>query len=111
MPEVSLERLQAIVPEFTEGRPLEWLRQVELDVKYEGYVSRQEKQLNQFDRMEKIKIPEDFDYDALHGISNEARQKLKSVRPVSVGQASRISGIRSSDVALLVMMLGKKKPA
>jgi tRNA uridine 5-carboxymethylaminomethyl modification enzyme len=58
--------------------------------------------------MESVKIPDDFDYDSLRGISNESREKLKEVRPMNVGQASRISGVRSSDIALLMMMLGKK---
>jgi tRNA uridine 5-carboxymethylaminomethyl modification enzyme len=107
-PEINLDRLNAVAPEIVDGRPTEWLRQVELDVKYEGYVARQERQLNRFERMESVKIPDDFDYDSLRGISNESREKLKEVRPMNVGQASRISGVRSSDIALLMMMLGKK---
>ena len=89
--------------------PVEWLRQVELDVKYEGYVAREEKMVKRFRRMENMRIPRDFDWDALSGISNEAREKFKSVQPASVGQASRISGVRNSDVTILLVTLGRGK--
>jgi hypothetical protein len=89
--------------------PVEWLRQVELDVKYEGYVAREEKMVKRFRRMENMRIPRDFDWDALTGISNEAREKFKSVQPASVGQASRISGVRNSDVTVLLVTLGRGK--
>ena len=87
---------------------MEWLRQVELDIKYEGYVAREEKMVQRFRKMEKMKIPPDFDWDKLTGISNEAREKFKNVRPLSVAQASRISGVRNSDLSILLMTVGKR---
>ena len=74
-------------------------------MKYEGYVTRQEEQVGRFRRMEEKRIPADFDWDGLAGVSAEAREKLKRIRPVSVGQASRISGVRPPDVAILMVSL------
>jgi len=85
----------------------ESLSHVELDVKYEGYIKRQQEQVERFVRMEKKRIPEDFNYDRAVGISAEAREKLKKIRPVSIGQASRIQGVRSADVAVLLVHLKK----
>ncbi len=79
----------------------------ELDIKYEGYIARQERQVRRFEKMEKLLIPADFDYSKAEGISREAREKLAAIRPLSVGQASRISGVRSSDIAVLLILLGR----
>ncbi len=86
-------------------RKLKYLKRVELDVKYEGYLKRQEEQVQKFLRMENKKIPADFDYDTAVGLSKEAREKLKKIKPISVGQASRIQGVRSSDIAVLLVYL------
>ena len=86
----------------------EWLYQTELDIKYEGYINRQEKQVERFRKMEEQKIPSNFDYDRAMGLSAEAVEKFKTVRPLSVGQASRISGVRSSDIAVLLVHLKKR---
>jgi tRNA uridine 5-carboxymethylaminomethyl modification enzyme len=96
-------------PETGEAYPTEWLRQVELDITYEGYVAREEKMVQRFRRMENLRIPRDFDWDALQGLSNEGREKFKAVQPLSVGQASRISGVRQSDVTVLMVVLGRIK--
>jgi tRNA uridine 5-carboxymethylaminomethyl modification enzyme len=85
------------------------LYQVELDVKYEGYVKRQERQVDRYGRMERISIPPDFDYDAVEGLSAEAREKFKTVKPLSVGQAGRISGVRTSDLAILMVVLDRRE--
>lgn len=106
-PEVTLAQLAELEPAIAEGRPTSWLNQVELDVKYEGYVARQERQIRQFEKLEKLRIPEDFNYDALRGLSNEAKEKLAEIRPMSVGQAARIPGIRNADVALLTVTLDR----
>ena len=79
----------------------EVLNEVELDIKYSGYLRRQEIEADRAKRQEIIEIPEDFDYDSVEGISSESREKFKSVRPHSIGQAGRISGVRVSDVAVL----------
>ncbi|MFP4374950.1 MAG: FAD-dependent oxidoreductase, partial [Spirochaetaceae bacterium] len=110
-PAVTMEHLTAVVPDLAVGLQGEWLTQVELDVKYEGYVSRQERQIDRFRKLEGLRIPGGFDYDALEGISNEAREKLKAIRPFSVGQASRISGVRNSDITVLVVSLGRRERA
>ena len=107
VPEMAMIHLAAVDRSLAEPRPIEWLRQVELDVKYEGYVARQDRQVDRFQRMERMKIPADFDYNALSGISNESREKFKRIRPLSIGQASRISGVRNSDIAILMVSLGR----
>ncbi len=89
------------------GYPQEWLRQAELDVKYEGYIERQDRQVQRFRKMELLRIPDDFDYGAVDGISRESMEKLLHIRPISLGQASRISGVRTSDIAILMVHLGK----
>jgi tRNA uridine 5-carboxymethylaminomethyl modification enzyme len=106
-PKVSLEQLGRYEPGLVAGKPREWLRQIELDIKYEGYVSRQQKQVDRFQRLESLRIPAGFNYDSLAGISNESREKFKEVKPLSVGQASRISGVRNSDIAVLLVSLGR----
>ncbi len=85
------------------------LLHTELDLKYEGYIKKQEEQINKFRRMEKIRIRDSFNYDTISGLSTEAREKLKNIRPVSLGQASRISGIRQSDISVLMLYLSKRK--
>ncbi len=81
---------------------------IELDIKYEGYLRRQQKQVERFKRMEKLSIPGGLNYDAMQGLSKESKEKLKVIRPLSVGQASRISGVRNSDIAVLLVYLTKK---
>jgi len=105
-PAVTIGLLDEPVPELADF-PHTWLSHTELDVKYEGYVARQERQVARFRKMENILIPEDFDYTGLDGISTESREKLNSIRPRSVGQASRISGVRSSDIAVLMVLLNR----
>jgi tRNA uridine 5-carboxymethylaminomethyl modification enzyme len=107
-PAISLEQLVRIEPLIGQNRPIEWLRQVELDVKYEGYVARQEQEILRFNKMEEMSIPNGFDYDGVHGISNESREKLKKILPISIGQASRISGVRNSDIAVLMVAVARR---
>ncbi|MEA1910980.1 MAG: tRNA uridine-5-carboxymethylaminomethyl(34) synthesis enzyme MnmG [Spirochaetota bacterium] len=105
-PDVSLDQLVEIEPKL-KVYPPNWISHTELDLKYEGYISRQMKQVDRFHKMEKRKIPVDFDYDLVEGISSESREKLKKIKPVSIGQASRISGVRNSDIAVLMILLKK----
>lgn len=107
-PEIVLDDFTEVIPELASfDGTIRY--QVELDVKYEGYIKRQERQVDRYSRMERISIPADFDYDKVEGISTEAREKFKSVRPVSVGQAGRISGVRTSDLAILMVLLDRKQ--
>ncbi|MCG8473399.1 MAG: tRNA uridine-5-carboxymethylaminomethyl(34) synthesis enzyme MnmG [Desulfobacterales bacterium] len=80
-------------------------RQVEIEVKYEGYIDRQLAEIEKFKHLEKILLPEGFDFDAVHGLSNELRAKLKEVRPVSLGQASRVDGITPAAISVLMVHL------
>ena len=106
-PEVALDDLLQFDESIGRGRPTEWLRQVELDVKYEGYVARQERQISRFKKLEHLTIPTEFDYDAVPGLSNESREQLKDIRPLSLGQASRVPGVRNADIAVLMVALGR----
>ena len=85
------------------------IEQVEIEIKYEGYIERQLRQVKQFKKMEKKKIPADLDYDDVPSLRLEARQKLKSFHPVSVGQASRISGVSPADISVLLVYLEQYK--
>ncbi len=111
-PELSYEKLAAIDSE-RKPLPAGVLEQVEIEIKYDGYITRQQRQVAQFKKMEKKKLPHDIDYDEVGSLRLEARQKLKKFRPVSVGQASRISGVSPSDISVLLVYLeheaGKKK--
>ncbi|AHC13695.1 tRNA uridine-5-carboxymethylaminomethyl(34) synthesis enzyme MnmG [Salinispira pacifica] len=107
-PATSIEDLVKIDPKLLENRPIDWIRQVEIDIKYEGYVARQEEQILRFNKMEQLKIPADFDYDEVMGLSNEAREKFREVKPLSIGQAGRISGVRNSDIAILMVAVARR---
>lgn len=86
-------------------------QQVEIQIKYEGYLRRQQSEIGRFARMEGRQIPPDFDFDSVTGLLTESRQKLKHVRPSSVGQASRIPGVTPSDISLLLVYLERRKSA
>ena len=83
--------------------------QVEIQIKYAGYIARQEKQVEEFRRAETRAIPADLDYAAIPALKEEAREKLARIRPVSIGQASRISGVSPADVAVLLVYLEQRK--
>lgn len=84
-------------------------KRVEIEVKYEGYIQRQLKEVDRFKKMENRKIPLGFNYDRVIGLSNEVREKLNNIRPISVGQASRISGITPAAVSLLLVALERNR--
>ena len=99
--------------EFDEGRPelpRAVTNQVEIRLKYAGYIKRQLRQVEDFRRMENKPLPEELDYSAVPGLRTEARQKLAAVRPESFGRAGRISGVSPADMAALAMYLGRQKP-
>jgi tRNA uridine 5-carboxymethylaminomethyl modification enzyme len=85
------------------------LEQLEIQSKYEGYIRKQEEQVSRFEKMEGKLIPHDIDYEEVPSLSNEARQKLTTVRPESIGQASRVSGINPADINVLLIFLEKKR--
>ena len=77
--------------------------EVEIRVKYDGYIRRQTDQVEQFKKLEQKRLPEDFDYSGLSGLRLEARQKLNAVKPSNIGQAGRISGVSPADIAILLV--------
>ena len=87
----------------------EIIDQIEIEIKYEGYIVRQKRQVEQYKKLEKKLIPADLDYDQVSSLRLEARQKLKEFRPISLGQASRISGVSPADVSVLLIYLEKNK--
>ena len=103
-PELSYEMLSAIDP-MREVLPDDVIEQVEIEIKYEGYIERQLKQVEHYKKMEKKKIPADIDYNDIGSLRLEARQKLSVYRPISVGQASRISGVSPADISVLLVYL------
>ncbi len=107
-PELTYEMLSEI---DVERKPLsaDVVEQVEIEVKYEGYIERQLKQVEHYKKMEKRKIPADLDYNDVGSLRLEARQKLIAYRPVSVGQASRISGVSPADISVLLVYLESHK--
>ena len=100
--EPDFDIIEAAVPELA-CFPQSLLQTLELDVKYEGYLKRQEKEVEKARKQENMVIPPDFEYDTVDGISAESKEKLKAIRPLSIGQASRISGVRVSDIAVLAV--------
>jgi tRNA uridine 5-carboxymethylaminomethyl modification enzyme len=82
--------------------------QVEIEAKYEGYINRQKQQIEKFKKMEKLSLPPYFHYDSIPGLRKEAQQKLGRFRPVSLGQASRISGVSPADISILMVYLVSK---
>ena len=91
------------------ARPRAVTEQVEIRLKYDGYISRQMKQVEEFRKAENRLLPPDADYMSITGLRVEAREKLQKIRPLSVGQASRISGVSPADVAVLLIWLEQRK--
>lgn len=103
-PELSYDILAEIDTERV-PLPRDVIEQVEIEIKYEGYIIRQKKQIEQFKKMEEKKIPEIIDYNDIPSLRIEARQKLKMFQPISIGQASRISGVSPADISVLLVYL------
>ena len=107
-PELSYEMLSELDPKRP-SLPEDVIEQVEIEIKYEGYIVRQQRQVEQYKKMEKRRIPADLDYNAISSLRLEARQKLITYKPVSVGQASRISGVSPADISVLLVYLEQYK--
>ncbi|UKS26020.1 tRNA uridine-5-carboxymethylaminomethyl(34) synthesis enzyme MnmG [Paenibacillus sp. HWE-109] len=103
-PEISYSAIEQMCPS---PLPLddEMKEQVEIQVKYAGYIEKQSNQVERLRKMEKKKIPDDIEYSEIHGIATEAKQKLAKIRPISIGQASRIGGVTPSDISILLVYL------
>ena len=106
-PELSYDKLAPIDkdrPELSE----EVREEVNINLKYEGYIKRQQKQVEQFHKLESKKIPSDIDYEDISNLALEAKQKLSKIRPLTIGQASRISGINPADISVLLIYIKQK---
>ncbi|NBI85641.1 tRNA uridine-5-carboxymethylaminomethyl(34) synthesis enzyme MnmG [Lachnospiraceae bacterium] len=103
-PELNYDMLAPIDPKRPE-LPAEVKEQVNINIKYEGYISRQFKQVAQFKKLEKKLLPKTLDYSDIHGLRIEAVQKLNQIKPVSIGQASRISGVSPADISVILVFL------
>ena len=103
-PQVTYEDLAPFDPSRKE-LPAAVTEQVQIQLKYAGYLARQQKQVEQFRKEEERTLPADMDYNAIAGLRLEARQKLTEIRPMSIGQAGRISGVSPSDIAVLLIWL------
>jgi len=100
-----MRRTQTSAQFYIQGLTPEVIEQVEIEIKYEGYIKRQMAQVEHLKRMEGCRIPPNFDYYAVGGLSNETKDKLSKIKPISLGQAARISGIRPADISILMVWL------
>jgi tRNA uridine 5-carboxymethylaminomethyl modification enzyme len=110
-PKVKMEHMLKLksVADFVNEHELEEevLEQAEIQVKYAGYIEKEKANADKLQRLENIRIPDDFDFMKLSSLSMEAREKLSSIRPATISQASRISGVSPSDISVLLVFLGR----
>ena len=105
-PEINIDTLRHFIEiDYTD----EVIEQVEIQVKYEGYIKKANREAEKMLDLEKVKIPEDINYDNVHNLASEARQKLTTIRPTTIAQASRISGVNPADISILMVYLKKEK--
>jgi tRNA uridine 5-carboxymethylaminomethyl modification enzyme len=90
--------------------PAEWIERAGLDRKYSGYIEKEKRAAARMAKMDAVKLPENLDYSALAGLSAESREKLARVRPLTLGQAARVPGVRQGDIALLMVLVRKGLP-
>ncbi|MBQ8148254.1 MAG: tRNA uridine-5-carboxymethylaminomethyl(34) synthesis enzyme MnmG [Lachnospiraceae bacterium] len=104
-PELSYDKIAPVDPD-RQPLPADVVEQININLKYDGYIKRQKQQVEHFKKLEKKLIPADLNYDDVQNLRKEARQKLNAIRPTSVGQASRISGVSPADISVLLIYLG-----
>jgi tRNA uridine 5-carboxymethylaminomethyl modification enzyme len=102
--ELTYHDLETIAPP-PEPVPARVARQVEIEIKYEGYITRQLNEIQKFKHLEQIRIPAQFEYGNVHGLSNEVREKLKKIQPETLGQASRIDGMTPAAISVLMVAI------
>lgn len=107
-PEITSEHLLELIPRLSHYA-FEDLEEAVIQIKYKGYIDKQQEEVERFNRLEEKLLPPDLDYDEILGLSNEARQRLKEVCPVNVGQASRISGVNPADISVLLIYLEQRR--
>ncbi len=103
-PELTYEHIASLSPP-PDLLPYAVKEQVEIQIKYDGYIQRQQRQIHQFKKMENLRIPDSFEYVDVRGLKTEAREKLQKIRPASIGQASRLPGVSPADISILMVML------
>ncbi len=109
-PQMGIDGLRQILPavdEFLQPFGQECIETAEINMKYEGYIEREQERVEKMDRLESLRLSDNFDYHQLHSLSKEARDKLSTVRPGTIGQASRISGVSPADISVLLVHLGR----
>lgn len=110
-PQIELEDILKFdkVKEYINENDLdqEILEQAEIQVKYSGYIEKERNNADKLTRLEEVKIPENFDYNKIKSMSIEAKQKLSKIRPVTISQASRVSGVSPSDISVLLIYMGR----
>ncbi len=107
-PELTYRQVLEMIGEISKEAE-EIIEAIEVSVKYEGYIRRQEQEVAKFKKLENRRIPVEFDYDVIKGFSHEVAEKLKKVKPSSIGQASRISGITPAAISLLLVALDRSR--
>ena len=103
---LQAEDVFPVTPELSKW-PFEWVQRVCLDIKYAGYIEKEKRAAAKLEKMDAVKISPNIDYDLLTGLSSEAKEKLKVVRPLTIGQAARVPGVRQGDIALLMILTRK----
>ena len=109
-PHVSIDGLKTVFPalnDFMNQYDEEFKNQAEISMKYAGYISKEEEMVSKMNRLESVRLADDFEYDSLVSLSAEAREKLNKLKPMTIGQASRISGVSPSDISVLLVHLGR----
>jgi len=109
-PSIGLDQLREVIPDlnsFLNSYPLDYVELVETTVKYEGYIQKEKEMVEKMNRLEDVKLNSNFNYDGLQSLSAEAREKLTSIKPQTIGQASRISGVSPSDISVLLVHVGR----
>ena len=110
-PEIDMKDMRKIpdVEAYIQDQKLdsEVLQQAEIQIKYSGYIEKEKNNADKLNRLEGIKIPDNFDYSKLKSLSYEAREKLKEIRPATVSQASRISGVSPNDISVMLVYMGR----
>ena len=107
-PELFYENIMYLAEDDTK-LPRDVIEQVEIEVKYEGYIRKSLQQVEKLKKMNEMKIPKDLDYDDVPSLAIEAREKLKKVSPLTIGQASRISGVNPADISILLVFLEQRR--
>lgn len=109
-PQIGLKELRTLIPSLDEELNTyrqDYVRMAEVNLKYEGYIRREQELVDKMNRLESVKLRDDMDYHELNALSAEAREKLTKLRPITIGQASRISGVSPSDISVLLVHLGR----